>query len=170
MSVSSLSMERSPSPARDSLEPGPSRKRPRTSSTTAEDRETRAHRNRIAAQNSRDLRKAQFSFLERRVAELEEENRQLRADLAVSPPRPEQSMTEEQERERAENEELRERIKTLENGWDAVMKALAAQGLSTGTASPVPQPPPNPPPPLRQSPSQTTTRRLPRSHSPDGER
>ncbi|KAJ7934408.1 hypothetical protein B0H13DRAFT_2491705 [Mycena leptocephala] len=144
MSVSSLSMERSPSPARDSLEPGPSRKRPRTSSTTAEDRETRAHRNRIAAQNSRDRRKAQFSFLERRVAELEEENRQLRADLAVSPPRPEQSMTEEQERERAENEELRERIKTLENGWDAVMKALAAQGLSTGTASPVPQPPTEP--------------------------
>ncbi|KAJ7809670.1 hypothetical protein B0H13DRAFT_2385116 [Mycena leptocephala] len=35
-------------------------------------------------------------------------------------------------------------IKTLENGWDAVMKALTAQGLSTGTASPVPQPPTEP--------------------------
>ncbi|KAJ6583512.1 hypothetical protein DFH09DRAFT_1309013 [Mycena vulgaris] len=32
-----------------------------------------------------------------------------------------------------ENEELRERIKTLEKSWDAVMKALAAQGMATGT-------------------------------------
>lgn len=145
---SSLSMDSSPSPRPESPEPGPSRKRARTSSTNTEDRkEARAHRNRIAAQNSRDRRKAQFSYLERRVTELEEENRQLRAGLAVAPPRPEQSKTEEQERERAkerENEELRERIKTLEKGWDAVMKALAAQGLSTGTASPVPQPPTEP--------------------------
>ncbi|KAF7361653.1 BZIP domain-containing protein [Mycena venus] len=136
----SLSMDHSPSPAPETPEPGPSRKRPRTTSTSAEDRkEARAHRNRIAAQNSRDRRKAQFSYLERRVSELEEENRQLRAGLAVPPPRPDQLKAEEQERERAkerENEELRERIKTLEKGWDAVMKALAAQGLSTGTALP----------------------------------
>ncbi|KAK7005718.1 BZIP domain-containing protein [Favolaschia claudopus] len=150
---SSLSMDhdhsRSPSPAPEIPEPGPSRKRPRTSNSVEERKEARAHRNRIAAQNSRDRRKAQFSYLERRVTELEEENRQLRAGLVPSP-RPEQSIkAEEQERERAkerENEELRERIKTLEKGWDAVMKALAAQGLSTGTApSAAPQPAPESP-------------------------
>ncbi|KAJ7268720.1 hypothetical protein B0H12DRAFT_1009936, partial [Mycena haematopus] len=139
----SLSMDHSPSPDPESSEPGPSRKRPRTTSTNAEDRkEARAHRNRIAAQNSRDRRKAQFSYLERRVSELEEENRQLRAGLAVPAARPDQKAEEERERAKErENEELRERIKTLEKGWDAVMKALAAQGLSTGTALPAPSPP-----------------------------
>ncbi|KAJ7691288.1 hypothetical protein B0H17DRAFT_1063380 [Mycena rosella] len=119
-------------------EPGPSRKRARTSSSSEDRKEARAHRNRIAAQNSRDRRKAQFSYLERRVSELEEENRQLRAGLVVSPPRPEQVKVEEHQAKDRENEELRERIKTLEKGWDAVMKALAAQGLSTSTASPAP--------------------------------
>ncbi|KAJ6583505.1 hypothetical protein DFH09DRAFT_1309007 [Mycena vulgaris] len=37
-----------------------------------------------------------------------------------------------------ENEELRERIKTLEKSWDAVMKALAAQGMATGTVPAAP--------------------------------
>ncbi|KAJ7045756.1 hypothetical protein C8F04DRAFT_1249138 [Mycena alexandri] len=135
---SSLSMDDSPSPRPESPEPGPSRKRPRTSSSSEDRKEARAHRNRIAAQNSRDRRKAQFSFLERRVSELEEENRQLRAGLLVAPPRPEQAKAEEQDRELAkdrENKELRERIRTLEEGWAAVMKALAAQGLSTATAA-----------------------------------
>ncbi|KAJ6587173.1 hypothetical protein DFH09DRAFT_1308234 [Mycena vulgaris] len=140
----------SPSPAPqspDDSDPGPSRKRPRTSSS--EDRkEARAHRNRIAAQNSRDRRKAQFSYLERRVNELEEENRQLRAGLVVPPSRADQSKSDDT-RDRAkdrENEELRERIKTLEKGWDAVMKALAAQGLATGTppAAPAAVDPPAP--------------------------
>ncbi|KAJ6499037.1 hypothetical protein C8R45DRAFT_1071661 [Mycena sanguinolenta] len=142
---SSLSMDSSPSPSpnHESSEPGPSRKRARTTSTSTEDRkEARAHRNRIAAQNSRDRRKAQFSYLERRVTELEEENRQLRAGLVAAPSRPDQKAEEERERAKErENEELRERIKTLEKGWDAVMKALAAQGLSTGTALPAPSPP-----------------------------
>ncbi|KAF9050290.1 hypothetical protein BJ165DRAFT_1525550 [Panaeolus papilionaceus] len=80
----------SPSPApstpsyddSNNFEAGPSRKRPRTSGTSSEERkEARAHRNRIAAQNSRDRRKAQFTYLERRVAELEEENRRLRAGI-----------------------------------------------------------------------------------------
>ena len=101
-----------------SPEPGPSRKRPRSEMSAEERKEASAHRNRIAAQHSRDRRKAQFSYLERRVAELEEENRQLKAGLGLNKDR--------------ENEELRERIKTLEQGWDAVVKALAAQGLSTG--------------------------------------
>jgi hypothetical protein len=155
-----------------------SRKRARTSSSSSsadptnltsvsdQRKEARAHRNRIAAQNSRDRRKAQFSYLERRVAELEEENRILRAAaqlassasggqqqhpfvLQVSSPVPAPIMSSsavfhaspmtsthqdqaraERERERErENEALKERIRTLEEGWGAVVKALAAQGL-----------------------------------------
>ncbi|KAJ7091127.1 hypothetical protein C8R44DRAFT_412690 [Mycena epipterygia] len=156
----------SPSPAPESpdSEPGPSRKRPRTSSSTEDRKEARAHRNRIAAQNSRDRRKAQFSYLERRVSELEEENRQLRAGLLVAPPRPDQIKAEEQQRERAkerENEELRERIKTLEKGWDAVMKALAAQGLSTGTPPPAPTTASEPPSPPTSDPASTAPKQQP---------
>ncbi len=109
-------------------ESGPSRKRPRSDVSSEERKEARAHRNRIAAQNSRDRRKAQFCQLERRVQELEEENRQLRAGFGLAQaPTPSKS-PEEAARDR-ENEELKERIKTLEKGWDAVVKALAAQGL-----------------------------------------
>ncbi|KAJ7497560.1 hypothetical protein FB451DRAFT_1018842 [Mycena latifolia] len=172
VSPASLSMDLPTSPAAQSppadSEPGPSRKRPRTSTSSEDRKEARAHRNRIAAQNSRDRRKAQFSYLERRVSELEEENRQLRAGLVVPAPQPSQIKAEEDQRERAkdrENEELRERIKTLEKGWDAVMKALAAQGLSTGTASPVsaasdPTPSasaPSPASPVQPAPSETST-------------
>ena len=150
-------------------EAGPSRKRPRTSSTDStkepslseQRKEARAHRNRIAAQNSRDRRKAQFSFLERRVAELEDENRRLRAGIHVpaSPSTPAQTpvyasqlalsnvledrLRAERERERErENAELKERIHTLERAWDTVMKAITAQGLpaALGTA-PVPSTP-----------------------------
>ncbi|KZT10818.1 uncharacterized protein LAESUDRAFT_711263 [Laetiporus sulphureus 93-53] len=130
--------ESSPSPApssSDSPVAGPPRKRSRSEITPEERKEARAHRNRIAAQNSRDRRKAQFSYLERRVAELEEENRQLRAGMGLIGLRHSEGdrTTEEQRaRERTrekENEELRERIKTLETGWEAVLKALAASGL-----------------------------------------
>ncbi|KAJ3855234.1 hypothetical protein EV368DRAFT_79845 [Lentinula lateritia] len=130
----------SPSPE---PQPGPSRKRPRTEQSSEDRKEARAHRNRIAAQNSRDRRKAQFSYLERRVAELEEENRQLRAGMGMSPAvatsapvlvssAPIKSSSDEA-RDR-ENEELKERIRTLEKGWDAVVKALAERGLPTGAA------------------------------------
>ncbi|KAL1747046.1 hypothetical protein HDZ31DRAFT_32765 [Schizophyllum fasciatum] len=128
-----------PEAASPSSDCGPSRKRARTELSSDEKKEARAHRNRIAAQNSRDRRKAQFSYLERRVSELEEENRQLRAGMGLS--RADEKKAEEQERERArerENAELRERIRTLEKGWDAVVKALAAQGLPTGVAPPTP--------------------------------
>ena len=149
----------SPSPSFSSLhddidpshESGPSRKRLRTttSATTSEERrEARAHRNRIAAQNSRDKRKAQFSYLERRVAELEEENRRLRAGGLVPPPtiplstvfplHDDRLRTERENQKERENEELRTRIRTLEKGWEAVMKALAAQGLSTGASASTP--------------------------------
>ncbi|KAF7315429.1 BZIP domain-containing protein [Mycena indigotica] len=140
---SSISM---PSPdASEFSEPGPSRKRQRTAASSEERKDARAHRNRIAAQNSRDRRKAQFSYLEQRVTELEEENRQLRAGLVVP--------ASQQDKDR-ENEELRERIRTLEKGWDVVMKALAAQGLPTSTTSTTPpstSPQPTPEP-TQQSP------------------
>ncbi|KAF8149502.1 hypothetical protein B0H34DRAFT_802485 [Crassisporium funariophilum] len=170
----SLAAPPSPSPSsssyldHDDIDPthesGPSRKRPRTAgSVTSEDRkEARAHRNRIAAQNSRDRRKAQFTYLERRVTELEEENRRLRAGAAIIPsptqaPAPvfaapisilsvdQDRLRAEREKERErENEELKERIRTLEKGWDAVVKALAAQGLPTGApVSAAPQPIPS---------------------------
>ncbi|EPQ57104.1 hypothetical protein GLOTRDRAFT_127481 [Gloeophyllum trabeum ATCC 11539] len=133
----STSGKRSSSP--DSNVEGPSRKRQRSDATSEERREARMHRNRIAAQNSRDRRKAQFSYLERRVAELEEENRQLRASLGTQGfIRAQDTGSLGQEKERArdrENEELKERIKTLERGWEAVVKALAAQGLPTGLSS-----------------------------------
>ncbi|TRM69289.1 hypothetical protein BD626DRAFT_391362 [Schizophyllum amplum] len=128
-----------PEPSHSQADSGPSRKRARTELTSEDKKEARAHRNRIAAQNSRDRRKAQFSYLERRVAELEEENKHLRAGMGMS--RVDEQKAEEQERERArerENAELRERIRTLEKGWDAVVKALAAQGLPTGVAPPTP--------------------------------
>ncbi|KAF9470810.1 hypothetical protein BDN70DRAFT_939414 [Pholiota conissans] len=164
----------------DDEDAGPSRKRQRTADSSPNDststaaptkdlslseqrKEARAHRNRIAAQNSRDRRKAQFSYLERRVAELEEENRRLRAGMQVpSTVAPtvvrttgfasqvalsaalEDRLRAERERERErENQELKERIRTLERGWDAVVKALAAQGLPTGlgpTTQPAPEP------------------------------
>ncbi|KAH0589604.1 hypothetical protein H2248_005336 [Termitomyces sp. 'cryptogamus'] len=133
----SLSDSRSPSPSSSSP-----RKRPRTDATSEERKEARAHRNRIAAQNSRDRRKAQFAYLEQRVAELEEENRILRARRGVPLPH------------ERENEELRERIKTLERGWDAVVKALAAQGLPL-VAPPTP-PPPAPVFPISPAPSHSS--------------
>ncbi|KAI0339907.1 hypothetical protein BDW22DRAFT_1486599 [Trametopsis cervina] len=120
--------ESAPSPAASTSD-YPPRKRSRSEVTPEERKEARAHRNRIAAQNSRDRRKAQFAHLERRVAELEEENRQLRAGKSVSVT---STSHEQQTRDLArekENHELRERIKTLETGWDAVIKALAASGL-----------------------------------------
>ncbi|KAJ7696613.1 hypothetical protein B0H14DRAFT_800946 [Mycena olivaceomarginata] len=87
--------------------------------------DSRTHRNRIAAQNSRDRRKAQFSYLERRVSELEEENRQLRASLLVASNEPECEQTTAQKN----NKELRERLMALEKGWEAVV--TAAQALDT---------------------------------------
>jgi hypothetical protein len=142
----------SPTSTHEDIDPnheaGPARKRLRTQGiTTEERRDARAHRNRVAAQNSRDRRKAQFVYLERRVAELEEENRLLRAGAGIPPAAPaafpplsakleEERLRDERARERErENEELKERVQTLEGGWDAVIKALGAQGLLNGISS-----------------------------------
>ncbi|KAJ7933147.1 hypothetical protein B0H13DRAFT_2262917 [Mycena leptocephala] len=124
--------------APDSATLGP--KRLRTASV--ERKEARAHRNRIAAQNSRDRRKAQFCWLERRVSELEEENRRLRAGFLVAPAQPDSPGAEELQKE---NAELRERIKTFENGWAAVLTVLPG-GLSTSKAPSASAPASEPPP------------------------
>ncbi|KAF9501675.1 hypothetical protein BDN71DRAFT_474294 [Pleurotus eryngii] len=158
----------------------PSRKRPRTETSSEERKEARAHRNRIAAQNSRDRRKAQFQLLERRVAELEEENRVLRASISLASisvghniaatPVARPKLTPAEEQREKENQELKERIRTLEKGWDAVVKALAAQGLPTGislsgpeasTSTPTAQtaslPPPTALTPPSSSPAKSTS-------------
>jgi len=143
----------SPEPSDEFHAGGPPRKRSRSETSPEERKEARAHRNRIAAQNSRDRRKAQFAYLEHRVAELEEENRQLRAGMGLMGLRraDEDRIDEQREKDKArdvENEELRERIRTLEAGWDAVVKALAASGLPLNIPS-------APPPPTTSSSSST---------------
>ncbi|KAG2132614.1 hypothetical protein BD769DRAFT_548928 [Suillus cothurnatus] len=153
-SSSSLKRPASPSSSRadspDVSRQEPPRKRPRSAVTPEERKEARAHRNRIAAQNSRDRRKAQYSFLERRVAELEEENRRLRAGVPMIIPaspsvssssEPEVATIEQEERKRKraeeqrerENLELRERIRTLEMGYEAVLRTLTTQGANPST-------------------------------------
>lgn len=131
-----------PSPPRDdSMEPP--RKRARSEVSSDERKEARAHRNRIAAQNSRDKRKAHFAYLEQRVGELEDENRRLRAGMGLTQlGQSDEQKQVDKERESAkdlENQELRERIKTLESGWSAVVQALQASGLPLN----IPVPPSN---------------------------
>lgn len=143
----------SPSSSCDESSPppqsAPSRKRARSDMSAEDRREARAHRNRIAAQNSRDRRKIQFASLNARVSELEEENRQLKEELSKyrsqQQPSPQiiptvstltafssapvliASQFTDTSRER-ENEELRERVRSLEKSWESVVRTLAAQG------------------------------------------
>lgn len=107
----------------------PPRKRARSDVTPEERREARAHRNRIAAQNSRDRRKVQFCGLQARVTELEQENSNLRAELSKyisNPSQVVQQILVPDTRER-ENEELRERVRHLEKSWESVVRLLGAQ-------------------------------------------
>lgn len=115
MSTESYACE---SPASSSSSSNP-RKRARPSDLSVDERkEARAQRNRIAAQCSRDRRKQQFADLETRVAELEEENRKLRAGAAAEPSKVQQKSDPEQEKREKENEELRERVRQLEKAWE----------------------------------------------------
>lgn len=136
----------SPSPSDDSdrgsPEPqsAPSRKRQRTDMSAEERKEARAHRNRIAAQNSRDRRKLQFSQLNNRVAELEEENRQLKEELSMyrskQHPSPQVVPTFTDNTREQENEELRERVRSLEKSWESVVRMLAVQGKAGALPTP----------------------------------
>ncbi|KAJ7803005.1 hypothetical protein B0H14DRAFT_3778820 [Mycena olivaceomarginata] len=100
--------------------------------TTFSAQDDRAHRNRIAAQKSRNRRKAELSYLERRVSELEGENRQLRVCLLVASNEPQGKQTTAQKN----NTELRERLIALEKGWEVVAAAqvLDANGRGGGTS------------------------------------
>jgi len=138
-SESSSATVRPTSTRDDSSVVEPPRKRTRSDLTTEQRREARAHRNRIAAQNSRDKRKAQLSYLENRVVELEEENRRLRGGVGSSQFNPADTKSVNIQRESVqarENRELKERIKSLESGWAAVIKALQASGLQIPTPAP----------------------------------
>ena len=178
---SSLKRPASPTCSSDHSSPCPAdeapRKRPRSAITPDERKEARAHRNRIAAQNSRDRRKAQFTYLERRVSELEEENRRLRAGIHLSPSpsistvsepdvaaiqrEQEQLRKREEEQRERENQELRERIRTLEKGYEAVVRALAAQGNPSVTSTmPTPVTSPTPAVPSPSQPSSQPTSNL----------
>jgi hypothetical protein len=129
LSLPSPDVDQSPSPPDTTELAAPSRKRARSDLSPEEKREARAHRNRIAAQNSRDRRKVQFHHLEQRVAELEDENRRLRGAMAAtSPDLILQSTSERDQVRERENQELRERIKVLEQGWASVVQALASAG------------------------------------------
>ncbi|KAH9969279.1 hypothetical protein BGW80DRAFT_1254311 [Lactifluus volemus] len=129
-------------PAPTSNENGaPPRKRSRSDISPEERREARAHRNRIAAQNSRDKRKAQFSALEARIDELEAENRALRAGVA-----PPLSMAVDSVEHRAanaareaENDALRERVRTLETAWEAIVRTLQTHSATAGLLPVLPQ-------------------------------
>ncbi|KAG8910035.1 hypothetical protein FRC01_006584 [Tulasnella sp. 417] len=140
----------SPASTKGSTTAQPSRKRPRTDFQTSEERkEARAERNRIAAQVSRDRRKAEFGDLRDRVAFLERENAALRQQAATStslttpqtsslglaqvPAIGTTSHTVEIERE---NRELKERVRVLENALSTLSQnvANALKGVGTGSS------------------------------------
>jgi hypothetical protein len=76
------------------------------------------------------------------VAELEEENQRLRLGMTLSqftPADNNKSVSLERESVQArENRELKERIKSLESGWSAVINALQASGLPLNIQGPPP--------------------------------
>ncbi|KAH9020832.1 hypothetical protein EDB85DRAFT_2293682 [Lactarius pseudohatsudake] len=142
-------------PAPTSNEDAAPRKRSRSDLTTEERKEARAHRNRIAAQNSRDKRKAQYSALEARIGELEAENRALRTGIAHSRPvaidNTEQRAAD--AAREAETRALRDRVRTLETAWEAILRTLQTQGTMAGLPT-LPPPFPvrtNTPPPSSSS-------------------
>lgn len=98
--------------------------------TADERRDARAHRNRLAAQGSRDRKKAQFEQLSLQVSQLEEENRSLRLGLVSSSSSSSASVDAALAKE---NKELRERIQQLEQAWQNMTKILGAMSI------PVPQ-------------------------------
>lgn len=94
------------------------KRRARGAMTAEERREARAHRNRLAAQSSRDRKKVQFEALSTRVSQLEHENRSLRLGLSTSPSSPVDDAL------AKENAELRARIQQLEQAWQNMTKIL----------------------------------------------
>ncbi|KAG8753828.1 hypothetical protein FRC14_005700 [Serendipita sp. 396] len=107
------------------LVPSPPKRRARGSMTAEERREARAHRNRLAAQSSRDRKKVQFELLRDRVSQLEEENRALRMDT-TSLLSPKSALDASLARE---NAELRSRVQQLEQAWQNMVKILGTMAI-----------------------------------------
>ncbi|KAJ7920156.1 hypothetical protein B0H13DRAFT_1867933 [Mycena leptocephala] len=104
-------------------------------SSTQSQQEKRLEMNRIAAQDSRARRKAQFAYLERRVIELEEENRQLRtAQEASMSAAPRNADLSGEARSPAEerNVELREQARALESAIMEGLVRLQRYGTKSG--------------------------------------
>jgi hypothetical protein len=88
------------------------------------------------------------------VAELEEENQRLRAGKGLPQFTSADNKTVSLERESVqarENRELKERIKSLESGWSAVINALQASGLPLNIQVPPPTSTDSPLPPSTSS-------------------
>jgi bZIP transcription factor len=100
------------------------KRRARGAMTAEERREARAHRNRLAAQSSRDRKKVQFEALSTRVSQLEHENRSLRLGLSTS-----SSSSVADDALAKENAELRARIQQLEQAWQNMTKILGTMIL-----------------------------------------
>lgn len=92
--------------------------------TAEERRDARAHRNRLAAQSSRDRKKAQYEQLSIRVNELEEENRALR--MGITSTGVDRALEQ-------ENAQLRERIQNLEQAWQNMTKIIGAFAIPSTT-------------------------------------
>lgn len=144
--------EYSPEPQRET-EPNVTtgqKRRSRTGFTPEERREARAHRNRIAAQSSRDRKKAQFSELSARVAELEAENRALKLGGHLSIPQLSDSSIVQ------ENAALKARVQQLELAWQNMAKLMGSMPLIQAQPVPVLRPHIQPLLSLPLSPAPTT--------------
>ena len=144
--------EYSPEPQRES-EPNVTtgqKRRSRTGFTPEERREARAHRNRIAAQSSRDRKKAQFSELSARVAELEAENRVLKLGGHLSIPQLSDSSIVQ------ENAALKARVQQLELAWQNMAKLIGSMPLIQAQSAPALRPHVQPLLSLPLSPAPTT--------------
>ena len=85
------------------------------------------------------------------MAQLEEENQRLRAGMGLSQFTPADISPERESVQARENRELKERIKSLESGWSAVIKALQASGLPLNIQVPPPASTESPLPPPTSS-------------------
>ena len=149
-SASEYASEYSPEVQPDSnVSTGPKR-RSRTGLTPEERREARAHRNRIAAQSSRDRKKAQFSDLSARVAELETENRALRLGVQSSIPQLSDASVVQ------ENAALKVRVQQLELAWQNMAKLIGSMPIIQAQPAPVLRPHVQPLLSLPLSPAPTT--------------
>jgi bZIP transcription factor len=126
------------------------KRRSRSGLTPEERREARAHRNRLAAQCSRDRKKVQFSELAARVAELEAENRALRLGVHSAIPQLSDSSVVQ------ENAALKARVQQLELAWQNMARLIGSMPLVQAQPSAILRPPIQPLLSFPLSPAPTT--------------